>query len=486
MSELDAASVAQLAIKVGLITPEQLLEAYDEIGEKTTDLHKLLNTLERKEFLTPFQSSKLLKGDLDGYFLGGYRLLYKIASGSFGRVYRAVDPRSGRVVAIKVLRRRWSEDQQRIELFHREGTLGMSLHHPNIVEILAVNQDPPTGQYYIVMEFVEGDNLREILAIRKKLEPLEALKWLEDAVQGLAHAYARGITHRDMKLTNILISSQGTAKLVDFGLAQIYASVGRDDEHVERTVDYAGLERATNVKSGDVRSDIYFLGCVLYEMLTGRSPLEMTRDKHARMNPRRFADVQLMQRDEVNGPPSVFQLVETMMSLVPQRRYQTPSQLLDAIKAVRRDLEGGATGARPAAGGPQSVYVIETDGKLMEAIRKKFKEEGFQVLMAIDPVRALDRFRQQPYQGLVIDARTTGEDGLMTFDRIMAEADRHGRLLAGVLLLSDEQADWVHRVHKRPTSAVLVGRITLKQLYRKVTELLGIDGKPEGSGERPA
>jgi CheY-like chemotaxis protein len=480
MAELDADGVAQLAIKVGLITPEQLEDTFDEIGGKTTDLNKLLTALEGKELLTPFQSSKLIKGDPDGYYLGGYRLLYKIKSGSFGRVYRADDPRTGRVVAIKVLRRRWSEDQQRIDLYYREGQVGMSLHHPNIVEILAVNQDPTTGQYYIVMEFVEGGNLREILAIRKKLEPREAFRWLEDAVQGLAHAYARGITHRDMKLTNILISSQGTAKLVDFGLAQIYANVGRDDEHVERTVDYAGLERATSVKSGDVRSDIYFLGCVIYEMLTGRSPLEMTRDKHARMNPRRFSDVQPMQRAEVDAPPSVFQLVETMMSLVPQRRYQTPSQLLDAIKAVRRDLESGATRARSAAGGPQSVYVIETDAKLMEAIRKKFKEEGFQVLMAIDPVRALDRFRQQPYQGLVIDARTTGEDGLMTFDRIMAEADRHGRLLAGVLLLSDEQADWVHRVHKRPTSAVLVGRITLKQLYRTVTELLGIDGKAEG------
>src|SRR5262245_50223209 len=153
MAELDAASVAQLAVKVGLITPAQLQEAYEEIGEKTTDLNKLLNTLERKGYLTPFQSSKLLKGDPDGYFLAGYRLLYKIASGSFGRVYRADDPRTGRIVAIKVLRRRWSEDKQRIELFNREGRVGMSLQHPNIVEILAVNQDVSTKQYFFVMEF---------------------------------------------------------------------------------------------------------------------------------------------------------------------------------------------------------------------------------------------------------------------------------------------------------------------------------------------
>src|SRR5947209_8659483 len=84
MAELDAASVAQLAVKIGLITPAQLQEAYEDLGEKTNDLRKLLNTLECKRYSTPFQSAKLLKGDTDGYFLAGYRLLYKIASGSFG------------------------------------------------------------------------------------------------------------------------------------------------------------------------------------------------------------------------------------------------------------------------------------------------------------------------------------------------------------------------------------------------------------------
>src|SRR5439155_7633968 len=156
MAELDAASVAQLAVKLGLITPAQLQEAYEEIGEKTNDLNKLLKALERKDKLTPFQSAKLLKGDTDGYFLAGYRLLYKVASGSFGRVYRADDPRTGRIVAIKVLRKKWSENKHVIDLFEREGRMGMSLKHPNIVEILAVNQDPVSRAYYIVMEFIEG------------------------------------------------------------------------------------------------------------------------------------------------------------------------------------------------------------------------------------------------------------------------------------------------------------------------------------------
>jgi serine/threonine protein kinase len=88
--------------------------------------------------------------------LGGYRLLYKIASGSFGRVYRGDDPRTGQVVAVKVLRNKWTQDKQKVELFRREGQLGLSIRHPNIVSVLAVNQDSKTGQYFIVMEFVEA------------------------------------------------------------------------------------------------------------------------------------------------------------------------------------------------------------------------------------------------------------------------------------------------------------------------------------------
>src|SRR5205814_962240 len=121
------------------------------------------------------------------------------------------------------LRKRWSEDPHKVEMFEREGRMGMSMHHPNIVRILAVNQNKPTGQYYIVMEFVEGGNLRDFLGIRKQLEVKEALRLLEECSAALAYAHTRGLTHRDLKPTNVLIASQGVAKLVDFGLAEISA-----------------------------------------------------------------------------------------------------------------------------------------------------------------------------------------------------------------------------------------------------------------------
>jgi tRNA A-37 threonylcarbamoyl transferase component Bud32/CheY-like chemotaxis protein len=475
MAILDAQGLAQLAIKVGLLTPQQVQEVWDELGERGGETEPFLRVLERKGQLTPWQSAKLLKEDPSGYFLGGYRILYKVQSGSFGRVFRAEDPGTGRVVAIKVLRRRWSEDKQRIELFEREGKLGLGLHHPNIVEILTTNRDPGTGQYYIVMDFVEGGNLREILQIRKKLEPGEALKIIEDAGTGLAYAYSRGMTHRDMKLTNILIASSGTAKLVDFGLAKIYAGTpGKDEEKVERTVDYAGLEKATGVKPGDVRSDIYFLGCVLYEILTGRSPLVTTRDRHQRMQKQRFDHVEPMKAEEVNGPPSLFRLVETMMSLDPRHRYQTASQLLDAIRAVRRDIEGKAAGGDAHDHSrPRWVFVAERDEKLQDAIRDGFKKLGYRVLIAGDPERAIDRFRQQPFDALIVDAGTTDEDGLLVFERIMTDAERTHHRCAGILVLNEDQVEWKGRVKERPTVAVLTRPgVTLKGLVRHLTELV--------------
>jgi serine/threonine protein kinase len=471
MEPMDAAAFEQMILKLGLVNEFQIAEIRDELGPNP-DLHKLRSAYERKGYLTPWQSGKVLKGDIDGFILGGYHILYKIQSGSFGRVFRAVSPGDGRVVAVKVLRRRWSEDQARIDMFIREGKVGLQLKHPNIVEVLAISRDASTGSYYLVMEFVEGGNLREILQIRKKLSVPESLRIIEDAASGLTYAYTRGMTHRDIKLTNLLISSQGEAKLVDFGLAQFFSTLAkREDEKVDRTVDYAGLERATNVKTGDVRSDIYFLGCVLYECLTGRSPITMTRDKHSRMRKGRFEEVQPIHAKEIDGPPGVLVLVETMMSLDPKQRYQTPVQLLEAVKALRREIEtkSGKDNGRAKS---RSVFVAERDEHLQDVLRDGLKDQGYRVFLAGDPMRALDRFRQQPFDGLIVDARTTGEEGFRIFGHIVDEAARRRLTCAALLLLGEDQAGWAEKLPSVPNMDVLVENITFKKVSRKLKELI--------------
>jgi serine/threonine protein kinase len=469
----DAATVAKQVLQLGLVNEPQLREGLMALEQRSPDPEPLLRALERKGYLTPWQSQKLLKGETDGYFLGGYRLLYRIASGSFGRVFRADDPQTGTMVAIKVLRRRWSDRRRTIDLFEREGRVGLSLRHPNIVSVLAVNLDPATGQYYIVMEFVEGGNLRDFMAIRRKLEPAEAVRLLEDAAAGLAYAYSVGVTHRDIKPTNILISSQGAAKLVDFGLAEIYSeSNEHDDPDVYRTVDYAGLEKATGVAPGDVRSDIYFLGCVFYEMLTGHSALILTPDRRARMQKERFVNAPRLDPDEFKASPVVFHLVETMMALNPQHRYQTPSQLLEAVRAARRELEGGGPDPADAKPPERTVFVVEKNARLQDALRTNFKKAGFRVFLASDSTAALNRYRQQPFDALVLDAGSAGVECLMAFDQIFAEAARRKRPFATILILSEDQANWGKMVPNVPTVVSMVRPLKLGQVIEKLWELV--------------
>src|SRR5262249_46384273 len=149
------------------------------------------------------------------------------------------------------------------------------------------------------------------------------------ATNGLAYAFTRGLTHRDIKATNVLLSTKGDAKLVDFGLAEMTGVMQGgegDDTEVDRTVDYAGLERATNVKAGDIRSDIYFLGCTFFEMLTGRPLLAPTRDIKARMMKHRFEVRCQLKLDDPDLSGPLIPLLTHMVALDPLERFQTPGQ----------------------------------------------------------------------------------------------------------------------------------------------------------------
>ena len=474
-----------MAVRLGLVSEDDVRDCLIELETRTAPAEDMVRMMERKRMLTPWQGGKLLKGDTDGYFLGGYRMLYKIASGSFGRVYRGDDPRTGQVVAIKVLRNKWTMDKQKVDLFLREGKLGMTIRHPNIVSVLAVNQDSKTGQYFIVMEFVEGGNLRDLINIRKTIGADESLRIIEECASGLAGASLRNLTHRDIKPTNILIAATGTAKLVDFGLAEITQGSAMflerreeksDDIAVDRTVDYAGLEKATGVKPGDVRSDIYFLGSVLYEMVTGQPLMPVTKDRQAKMAARRYMDVEDTLRK--NGPalglqPEMIRLISKMVAYEPTLRFQNPTQLVEAIQVCRAELSGqdpNVIRTRVAAG-PKTLFIVESNEKLRDAFRDKFKSHGYRVLLSIDADQALKRYQQIPYHALLIDAGTVGKDGVDAFKRVLREAETMAMDVAAILILSEEQAHWAKDIPERENGVVLVRPVTMKQLIEKLYEL---------------
>ena len=167
--------------------------------------------------------------------------------------------------------------------------------------------------------------------MRKKFSAVEATKIAIDIAAGLDYAYQRGISHRDLKLTNILLSSRGQAKLVDFGLAGADEKLADESITAEtlnaRTIDYAGLERATGVRKDDARSDIYFIGCIYYHMLSGKPALQETRDRIQRLARSRFTSVVPIHQVCQGVPRVVVSVLNKAMSLDPDKRYQTPGQM---------------------------------------------------------------------------------------------------------------------------------------------------------------
>ena len=463
MPELSSERFAQRTQEVGLLDERQIEAIWSELGTRSATILEFQSVALRREWLTNYQIEKLNRGDRSGFFYGDYRTLYLVGAGTFARVYRAVHTKTGEVVAIKVLRRRYSDVPEQMQKFAREGRMGKTLRHPGIVPIYHVHSSGTT--HYLIMEFVEGHNLREFLKVRKKLSPDEATDLASQLADGLKYAFKKGITHRDIKMTNVLVSSRGKARLVDFGLA---ATTGRltDDELVDypnaRTIDYAGLERATGVRKDDKRSDTYFLGCVYYHMLTGQPPLQETKDRIQRLSVSRFRDVEPIDNIEPGLPRWVVSVVKKAMQLNPKNRYQSPEEmlgdlrmtaerlqaredqeLLDALHGDAKLLAEMPTESKATQEEQQAtIMLVESNVDMQNILRDNLKRKGFRVLVFSDPDRATSRFDQddRPADCIVFSTEDLGESAVVAFNQFAV----HPRCknVPAALLLGDHHGDW--------------------------------------------
>ncbi|HWO69585.1 MAG TPA: Stk1 family PASTA domain-containing Ser/Thr kinase [Actinomycetota bacterium] len=201
---------------------------------------------------------------------GRYHVLERIATGGMGEVFRARDLVLEREVAIKVLHRNLAADPGFVERFRREARAAASLNHPNIVAVY--DWGAVDGVYFMVMEHVRGPSLREVLDAAGRLEPRQAADVLLQVLAALDHAHRMGIVHRDVKPENILVTPEGTAKVADFGLARAYADArSTQTGSVAGTVQYLAPEQLRG-EPADPRTDLYSVGIVGFELLTGRTP----------------------------------------------------------------------------------------------------------------------------------------------------------------------------------------------------------------------
>jgi eukaryotic-like serine/threonine-protein kinase len=285
------------------------------------------------------QTSAEVGRALQGAQLEHFHLEEFVGGGGMGAVFRATDKKLGRTVAVKVLSRN-RKDVDSLRRFKNEAQSAARLDHPNIARVFYVGED--AGWNFIVFEYISGINIRDLVSQRGVLSLQDCWSYVLQVADALTHASARDIVHRDIKPSNILVTADGTAKLVDMGLARIHQLDSDNSDATASgvtlgTFDYISPEQARDPRNTDVRGDIYSLGCTLYYMLTGRAPYPagtvlqklLSHSGDPVPDPRTY-------RAELDD--GTVQILHKMLAKQPSSRYQTPNELIEDIISVGKHL----------------------------------------------------------------------------------------------------------------------------------------------------
>jgi serine/threonine protein kinase len=271
--------------------------------------------------------------------LGKYRILEPLGRGGMAQVYKAYHPPLDRYVAVKILRSDLVESSEFLARFRSEAHAVSGLRHANIVQVF--DFDMQDDYYYMVMELLEGDTLRTLLnnyRVRNQRMPLiQVVSILKDALSGLAYAHAEGIIHRDLKPANIMLTKKGQAVLSDFGIAQIVGSTQHTvSGALMGTLNYMAPEQGF-AGTCDRRSDIYSLGIVLYEMLTGYTPFDA--DTPLAILMKHLNDpLPLPTQVDPELPPSFEAIVLKALAKDPDDRFQSAEEMSRALEGIEKDL----------------------------------------------------------------------------------------------------------------------------------------------------
>ena len=293
----------------------------------------------------------------EGVILGErYEIISRIGSGGMADVYKAKDHKLNRMVAVKVLKPEFREDKTFIRKFRTEAQSAAGLEHPNIVNIYDVGSEK--GMHYIVMEYVEGITLKTYIEKKGQLSFKEAVSIAIQVGRGIEAAHSKGIIHRDIKPQNIIISTEGKVKVTDFGIARA-ASSNTISSDVMGSVHYSSPEQARN-GFVDGKSDIYSLGIVMYEMVTGRVPFDGDTTV--------AVAIQHLQEEIVppsayapNLPISMEKIILKCTMKKPEDRYQTADELIADLKLVFEDTSGEYVGIVPTIDDSPTIMIDQNE-----------------------------------------------------------------------------------------------------------------------------
>lgn len=386
MSTIDDSQVARLVVDRKLCTPGEveLVRAEQKTLSKNGRPTGLAELLTQHGFVTHSQITRLNRAlDEDSMYrpaqqIPGYQIFSKIGQGAMAVVFKAKQLSLDRMVAIKVLPRRLSENQEFVDRFYREGRAAARLNHPNIVQAFDVGE--AGGYHYFVMEFIDGQTVYDLLVNGKPVEEAEALRIVLQCAWALQHAHAQGLVHRDVKPKNLMLTREGVVKLADMGLAREvgdFATAAAEAGRAYGTPYYISPEQIRGDINIDARADIYGLGATFYHMVTGKVPFDGTSPS-AVMH-KHLKDV-LVPPDHINESLSsgVGEIIEVMMAKSPDERYPSCAELTSDVEAVtngeppfqarkrydRRLLETLATSGQVIQTSDENPENAKTPGKL--------------------------------------------------------------------------------------------------------------------------
>ena len=342
MPTLEDLRLAQLAVAQGLTQPLEVEECLAEMrrAEDAGASVQFAEVLLGRGCVTRGQLERLLVMQREAVQkvtrIGPYDLIRKLGEGGMGAVYQARDNRNGRVVALKVLPRSKARDSVFMDRFEAEARAAFELDHPNIIKGLDLGQ--ADGYHFLVMEYVEGQDVYSLLEKKGRLTETETLRILIQIAAALGHIHEERLVHRDIKPENILVTTQGAAKLADMGLMIDKDFQGR------RRITQAGMamgtpfylspEQIKGVSEADIRSDLYALGATTYEMITGRPPFEGESSAQVMM---KHLQEQVPSPKDIDRNVSLnfCHVLERMMAKSPADRYQTPAELLKDLRLLQ-------------------------------------------------------------------------------------------------------------------------------------------------------